>query len=461
MWKIKDLIKNYREASCATQELLAEQIIKRMPQQQNDSNKKKKPVQQNDSDEKKEPAQQNDSDEEKKLKGIINNIERERSLKDNALLYGVLKRFTFIDIESEIAVIEFAYEIARTLKRKETKLNISEILEYNSIHEFSSCIANYLTEDELNTMYREYLSEITIGIYEYKVPNDPSALMDSVHMNNTAKLIFYTVFFHLLMEYNYNNHEPYYGKDQTENKEFIRIANLFGYNWTKYNTKDIKDPKEKKKIDQTRSRALTSINKRVGLIQHLFDNKLMKDYFKQFEKNEEANDKTYNNLIKNNPQYHYYNDFINKTMSVQTTESLIAFTAELEIFILPIYLQRQGFCTIPGKEYFNDLERKIEQLNCESKIEQLKYPKDIINKEELEDINKHLKFTKEKIKDQLEKAKKHFNDNNGSFEDVKSWNLFYFHTKKLNNMIKHANLELIDTILLHLQIQANSISPQQ
>jgi hypothetical protein len=258
------------------------------------------------------------------------------------------------------------------------------------------------------------------------------------------------------MEYNYNNHEPYYGKKQTEDDEFVRIANLFGYNWTKFNTKDIKDPKEKKKINQSRSRALTSINKRLGLIQHLFNDKLIVDYFNQFEKNEEANDKTYDNLIKNNPQYNYYNEFVNKTMSLQTTSIVIAFTAELEIFILPIYLQRQGICTIPGKEYFNDCERKIEQLNCERKIKQLGYQEDIINKEELETINKHLKFTQEKIKDQLEKVKEYFSENNGSFEDNQSWSLFYFHTKKLNNMIKHANLELIDTILLHLLMQANS-----
>ena len=432
-WTLKELFRTYRDITHSTQGLLAEQLRARMPQEEPN---------------KEDAGNTNNKEKAKSLKGkfkdvgIVNNIEQGKSLKDNTLYNAILKRFFFIDTEKEMSIIEDARELANDLIVGNVDLDIKEIFGYNSTFELAMYLSDHVekySKNYVDKLLLEFVPVISLDLYEYKTTT-PQRLMELFSMNETAKFLFYTVFFYLLMGYKPNEKSQYFSKEDTRQTDFNGIAKAFGHDW------------EDLKTEQIRSRVLKSINEYMGLYNHLLENKYIKDYFKLYDENEETFETTFNSLTENNENLReiadLFNAFKNKEKSPEVAEMVMSFITEIELNVAYMYMYYQGYCFIPNISYFEDMEIKIQKLNLNT----YELNKDIKKREDRESIEKHLNSTKEILQKHLEDTRQYL-INKKFVLDKQSWSIFYHKTSLLRNMIKHVKMDLINLRRLYWQTE--------
>lgn len=439
-WTLRELFKNYREITHSTQGLLAEQLKAKMLKEDSDKeadgNKEAESEKGTDGNKSKSPK-----DKYKEV-GIVNNIEQGKSLKDNTLYNAVLKKFFFVDTEKEMSIIEDARELANDMITGKVKLDIKRVFGFNSTFELAFYLSDNMekySKNYVDKLLLEFLPEISIDLYEYKTTT-PQKLMDLFSMNETAKFLFYTVFFYLLMGYKYNAKAPYFSKEDTQKQDFDGIAKAFGYNW-----KDLK-------TEQIRSRALKSINEYMGLYNHLLENEYIKEYFKLYDENEETFEKTFNSLIGNDDNLReiadLVNGFNNNEKTPEFAEKAMRFITELELNVVYLYIYYQGYCFIPNFKYFDDMEDKIQNLALATYFDESE-----IKVEDKKTIENHLDSTKQILLKHLDEARSYLIERDFVL-DTNSWNVFYYKTSLIRNTVKHAKLDLINLRRLYWHMQA-------
>lgn len=431
-WTLKELFRTYRDITHSTQGLLAEQLRARMPQEEPN---------------KEDAGNTNNKEKAKSLKGkfkdvgIVNNIEQGKSLKDNTLYNAILKRFFFIDTEKEMSIIEDARELANDLIVGNVDLDIKEIFGYNSTFELAMYLSDHVekySKNYVDKLLLEFVPVISLDLYEYKTTT-PQRLMELFSMNETAKFLFYTVFFYLLMSYKPNEKSQYFSKEDTRQTDFNGIAKAFGHDW------------EDLKTEQIRSRVLKSINEYMGLYNHLHKNEYIKEYFNLYDENEETFEKTFNSLTKGDDNLREIADLVNgfnkNEKNPQFAEKAMRFIAELEINVANMYMYYQGYCLIPNLKYFDDMEGKIRNLALSTYFDESE-----IKEEDKKTIENHLNLTKKILLKLLEEAKSYLVEKEFVL-DIEAWNIFYHKTSLLRNMVKHAKMDLINLRRLYWQMQ--------
>lgn len=354
--RIEELIKKERELTEMTQSLFTNLLIKRHCSQIEDKIKL--------------------------TPRILNFIENTGTVADSNLRNVFLNDFYFVDIDREERMHSFAYEFADYItngKKTEEDINVKELFSFTRKEELflfiiesfqkqtnGKIIGKMMTKNSIAQFIEKELSAISDEI-SMKYVESPSSNKLLASLNDSAKLVFYIVYYQILLAHK---------KKDTKEKTFITKDDFStpGFKeaiapFTNENDFDTKTEKVKGKM-------IKSINERISLAAYFLENKSIKDFFKTWEKDIiqfmpikdlvnnidqiETND-TYSQLLKDFEKVNLkdinYEDK-NLRLIFERTSQIYSFS--IKNILLQCYAMYQ--CQYPSMTMVKELSTKIKDL---------------------------------------------------------------------------------------------------
>ena len=220
---------------------------------------------------------------------ILNFIENTGTVADNNLRNVFLNDFYFIDIEREERMHSFAYKFADYItngKEAEKDINVKELFSFTRKEELflfiiesfqkktnGSILSEMVTKYSIQQFIEKELSDISDEI-SMKYVESPSSNKPSVSLNDSAKLVFYIVYYQILLAHEKKDtkEKTFITKDDFSSPDFKEIVALF----TNEDDFDAKTEKVKGKM-------IKNINERISLATYFMENKSIKDFFKTWK----------------------------------------------------------------------------------------------------------------------------------------------------------------------------------
>ena len=261
--RIEELIKKERELTRMTQSLFTNLLIKRCHSQIEDKIKL--------------------------TPRILNFIENTGTVADSNLRNVFLNDFYFVDIDREKRMHSFAYEFADCItnrKKTEEDINVKELFSFTRKEELflfiidsfqkqtnGDLIGKMITKNSIERYIEKELSDISDEI-SMKYVENPSSNKPSVSLNDSAKLVFYIVYYQILLAHEKKDtkEKTFIPKDYLSNPDFKKIVALF----TNEDDFDAKTEKVKGKM-------IKNINERISLAIFFRENKSIKDFLKTWK----------------------------------------------------------------------------------------------------------------------------------------------------------------------------------
>ena len=261
--RIEELIKKERELTGMTQSLFTNLLIKRYHSHIEDSIKL--------------------------TPRILNFIENTGTVADSNLRNVFLNDFYFVDIDREERMHSFAYKFADYItngKETEEDINVEELFSFTRKEELflfiiesfqkqtnGSIIEKMMTKNSIEQFIEKELFDISDGI-SMKYVERPLSNKPSASLNDSAKLVFYIVYYQILLAHKKKDtkEKTFITKEDYSTPGFKEVAALF----TNEDDFDTKTEKVKGKM-------IKSINERISLVAYFMENKSIKNFFKTWE----------------------------------------------------------------------------------------------------------------------------------------------------------------------------------